>query len=248
MKSGAVVAVLPARLPSRRFPRKVLHTYRSHPLLYYVWNDICRSRLIDHVLIATDSSEIEKTAEGFGAEVVRTSKNVPTGSDRVAEAVAGMKASIIINVQADTFGLKSAALGKVIRAMQSDRKIKFATLARPILNDNELFDPNTVKVVTDSQQQALLFSRYPLPYLSQTDSRKRWRQYPFMAHIGVYFFRPAALKQYASWKQGVLEKAESLEQLRILENGGSMSVFRTKTGPISVDSPLDLKKLRSIYK
>lgn len=248
MKMGAVVAVLPARLPSRRFPGKVLYRYRSHPLLYYVWNDIRRSRLIDHVFIATDSLEIEKEATDFGAEVIRTSTRAKTGSDRVAEAVTGMKASIIINVQADTFGLKTADLSKVIKAMQADRSIKFATLARPILNDNELFNANTVKVVTDKNRRALIFSRYPLPYLTEPDSRQRSNQYPFLAHIGVYFFRRAALEQFASWKQGKLEKAESLEQLRVLENGGKMTVFKTGSGPVSVDSDLDLKKLRSIYK
>jgi len=238
-----VVAVIPARMASTRFAGKVLHKHRGRPLLYYVWRQAAAARLVDRPLIATDSALIEKTARSFGAEVVRTSKKPRTGTDRVAEAVAGETAQIIINIQADCFGLRPALLDRVVRAMKADRSLHYATLARPIQDDRELFDPGLVKVAVGHDGRALWFSRFPLPYLQHADSRPRTSQFDYLAHIGVYFFRRPALDAFARWKRTPLEKAESLEQLRIIENGGTMKVFRTSARIISIDTPEDLKKI-----
>ncbi|MEW5797136.1 MAG: 3-deoxy-manno-octulosonate cytidylyltransferase [Candidatus Zixiibacteriota bacterium] len=241
---GRVVAVIPARLGSSRFARKVLHEYRGRPLLFYVWRQVAKAQLIDRLCIATDSREIARAASWFGAEVVMTSRKPRTGSDRVAEAVTGGRESIIINVQADCFGLQPARLDRVVKAMQQDRTIEYATLVRPIRDDRELSNPNVVKVVVDSGGRALWFSRFPLPYLQKPDLRPRAAQFGYLAHIGVYFFRRSALAKFAGWRQSRCEKAESLEQLRIIENGGTIRVFKTMARTFSIDTPRDLLKHR----
>ena len=238
-----VAAVIPARLESTRFAGKVLYPFKGRPLLYHVWRQVTKAEEVGQVWIATDSGEIARAAESFGAEVIFTSRRPRTGTDRIAEAVADRSADIVINVQADCLGLKPTLVDRVVQEMTRDRSVQYATLARPIGNDRELFDPGVVKVVVDRNNQALWFSRFPLPYLQRPSSGPRSAQFSYLAHIGVYFFRRAALEAYAGWKQTRLEKAESLEQLRILENGGSIRVFRTTARTISIDKPEDLKKI-----
>jgi len=237
------VAVIPARLKSSRFPEKVLFLHEGQPLLYHVWRQIVRAKEVDQVWIATDSGKIARAAESFGAAVVMTSRRPRTGTDRVAEAIAGHRADIVINIQADCFGFEPGVLDRVVRAMKEDHTIRCATLARAIGDDRELFDPGVVKVVADRANRALWFSRLPIPFLQRPDSRPRSGQFNYMAHIGVYFFRRKFLEAYAGWKQTPLEKAESLEQLRVLEHGGSMRVFKTKMRTFSIDKPEDLKKI-----
>jgi 3-deoxy-manno-octulosonate cytidylyltransferase (CMP-KDO synthetase) len=242
-----VLGVIPARLGSTRFPGKVIHPYRGRPLLYYLWRQLLESRCIDRLIVATDSPQIRDVATAFGAEVVLTSKGHRTGSDRVAEVAAGLGGNVVVNIQGDCFGLKAPVLDRVITAMLADQSIGVATLARPIRGDDELFDPGVVKLVTDAKNDALWFSRFPLPYLQKATDADRWRQFKFKAHIGVYFFRSRRLRAFAGWKQGQCEKAESLEQLRILENGGSIRVFNTTARVVSVDTPADLDKIARVY-
>ena len=242
-----VVAVIPARLNSKRFSGKVIYPYRGKPLLYYVWDAAMRSRQIDRLIIATDNPKVAGAADGFGAEVVMTSARPRTGSDRVAEVARNVKARIFVNIQADNFGLKASVLDRVISSMKRSPKTRFATLAREIDRDKDLFDPNVVKLVMDKEERALWFSRYPLPYLQHATSRSRCKQFSYFEHIGVYFYRASALTDYSRWRRGALEQAESLEQLRILENGGSIRVYTTKARSVSVDRPEDLKKLDRLY-
>jgi 3-deoxy-manno-octulosonate cytidylyltransferase (CMP-KDO synthetase) len=244
--NDTVLAVIPARLNSSRFPGKAIYPYKGRPLLYYVWKQVSRARLVDRVLIATDSEEIAEAAHQFGAEVIRSRRKHPCGSDRAAEAASHTRCSLVINVQGDSLGLRGSALDRVIRAMKTDRRIQFATLATPIRTDDELFNPNAVKVVTGADRYALWFSRYPIPFIQRPTSMARSRQYPFLKHVGVYFYRASALRNFAGWKQSAAEKAESLEQLRILEHGGRMKVFSGEFGSVSVDSRQDLSKLDTL--
>lgn len=239
-----VVAVIPARLGSTRFPGKLLHPYKGHPLIYYVWKQVAKARLVDRVIIATDSREIESAAREFGADVVRTSTRPKTGTDRVAEALRSQSGDIVVNVQGDCFGLQPALLDRVVRTMLQKRDIKFATLARPIESDEELFNPSVVKVAVDRGGRALWFSRFPIPYIQKPSEGARSAQFGFLGHIGVYFFRRPALEAFARWKQSPFERAESLEQLRVLDNGGIIQVFKTRAATYSIDTPADLKKLR----
>lgn len=242
-----VLAVIPARMHSKRFSAKVLYRYRGKPLLFYVWKEAVGAAEIDRLVIATDSSEIARVAESFGAEVFPTSARHQTGSDRAAQVADSLGGDIIVNIQGDNFGLKRTVLGRVIRQMKDDRSIEVATLARRIESDEELFDPNLVKVVVARDGLAHWFSRYPLPYLLNHDSRRRVKQHKFYGHIGVYFFRRSALRAFARSSRSSLEKVESLEQLRLLEEGIKVRVFTTSMRTVSVDSPSDVKKLACIY-
>ncbi len=243
-----VLAVIPARLGSKRFPEKVIYPFNGKPLLFYVHRQVLKAKRIDRVVIATDNDTIAGAGRQFGAEVIKTSRRHQTGSDRVAEVAAKMGGAFIINVQADNFGLKPSALDTLIERMIDDRKIRFATLARRIDSDRELFSPDLVKVVIGPDGDALWFSRLPLPYLQDTRRTKRCGEFPFLGHIGVYGFRREALRRFTSWKRTPLEKAESLEQLRILEHGEKIRVFKTGIKSVEVNSPDDLKKLRRIYR
>ena len=242
-----VIAVIPARLNSKRFPSKVIYPYRGKPLLFYVYNEVRKARKIDRVVVATDSKQVQKAVAAFGGEAVLTSVRHRTGSDRVAEVMQKLGGDIFINVQADNFGLKAPVLDRTIERLASDSSIEFATLARRLDTDDELFDPHVVKVVVAGDGAALWFSRLPIPYLRKADNKNRVKQFPFLAHIGVYFFRSRGLAQFTQWKRSPLEKAESLEQLRILENSARMTVFKTAMRPVSVDTPQDLKKLKRVY-
>lgn len=248
MRKPTVVAVIPARLGSKRFPGKVIYPYRGKPLLSYLLDDLAGARKIDRVIVATDSGKVKKIVEGLGCEVKMTSPDHATGTDRVAEAIKGIRANLILNIQADNFGLKGRVLDNLIGKITADRTIDCATLACPIRSDHELFDPNIVKVIKRSDGNALVFSRFPLPYLSGAGRTGKARQFRFLGHIGVYFFRPGALKRFAERRPTPLEKAESLEQLRILEHGDDIRLFETSMRSVSVDTKADLKKLDQIYK
>ena len=239
----STLAVIPARLGSTRFPRKVLYPWRGKPILWHVWDKVRRAKTVTRLVIATDSSEIENVAIGFGAEVVRTSPKCVTGSDRAAEVRAKLGGDIIVNVQGDNLQLDPKAIDLVVTAMRRDKLIQFATLAKAATSDDELFDPGRVKVVTDDSGDALWFSRYPIPFVQNAKAGKRASQFPFLIHLGIYFFRSKALAQYAKWERTPCEKAESLEQLRVLEHGAKMRVFTTRMKSITVDTPADLRRL-----
>ena len=244
--SFKTVGVIPARMESKRFYGKVLYPYKGKPLLYYIYNEVSKAKRVDRFVVATDSQEIESEAREFGAEVIRTSGRYKTGSDRVAAVMQEIPADLYINVQADLFGLKSAVLDRVIMDFSRDSKLKYGTLARKIRNDRELKDPNSVKVVLKKNKEAGWFSRQPLPYLQSALKKTLSSQAYYYYHIGVYFYRRSALKEFAGWQQTPCEKAESLEQLRILENGRNLQVFLTETKTVSIDSPADIYKLKGL--
>ena len=238
------VGVIPARMESERFYGKVLYPYKGMPLLYYIYNEVSKSKSVDRFIVATDSREIETQAREFGAEVIRTNGKYNTGSDRVAAVMKKVTADLYINVQADLFGLKSAAIDRVVKDFKNNSTLKYGTLARKIKNDRELKDPNSVKVVLKKNKNAGWFSRQPLPYLMRPLKKALSSQADYYYHIGVYFYRRQALREFASWKQTPCEKAESLEQLRILENDRNMRVYLTDTKTVSIDSPADINKIK----
>jgi 3-deoxy-manno-octulosonate cytidylyltransferase (CMP-KDO synthetase) len=239
-----VTAIIPARLGSTRFPRKALFPIDGRPLVYYAWAAAREAKLIDRLFVATDSVEIGRAVNDFGGAVAVTSKRPRNGSERAAEAIAELNTDLVVNIQADNVGLPGTVLDRVIKAMLADRSIQFATLARPIGGRNWqdlLYNPDVVKVVTDRAGRALWFSRYPIPYV-RAKKGNILDHYPFLEHIGVYFYRKNALLDYAGWPPTAAEKAESLEQLRILENGGNIRLFLTRCGVRAIDSPEAVKR------
>lgn len=246
--SREVIAVIPARMGSTRFPGKVAYLYKGKPLLFYIWHSVKKSRTIDRVVIATDSGEVESLAKSFGAEAIRTSSRHRTGSDRVAEVMSRLPGALYINVQADNFGLSGRVFDPVVRWMLAHPKEMYATLARRIRAEHDLDRTDCTKVVGSHDAYALWFSRLPLPFIRDAHGRNRIAQYRFLEHIGVYFFRPDGLARFAGWKRTAIEKAESLEQLRILEHGGRIRLFITGARSISIDSPKDLNAIESLIR
>ncbi len=236
-----VLAVIPARLLSSRFPRKVLFEINGRPLLEHLYREISRAKLIDRVVVATDSNEVIEAVNRFGGEAVKTSKRHRTGSDRTAEVAKKLGGDIIINIQADNLGVKASDYNRVIDKMSTDKTIKYATFVKKIETEDELYDPNRVKVIFNRENEALWFSRYPLPFL-RGENGNRVKKFNFYYHVGIYFYRRVALKNFAESRRSSLEKAESLEQLRILENGGKIRVFKLKQKIWSIDTPDDTKK------
>jgi len=238
-----VLAVIPARLGSTRFPRKILHPWHGKPLIAHVAGAGRRSKLIDRLVIATDSKEVRDELTPLGYEVVMTSRRHRTGSDRVAEAWEKVGGDIVVNIQADSLGLTAAALDSGLKQFLADKYVDFGTMAHSLTDDGELHSPNAVKVVTDIDGWSLWFSRYPLPYIQGKGARAVVSDFKFRHHIGVYFFRAKGLKRFASWSRTPLEKAESLEQLRILEHGERIRVYGTRSRLVTIDTIEDLKSV-----
>ena len=242
-----VTAIIPARLDSKRFSRKVLHRLKGKPLIYYTWKAAKKAKSIDRIFVATDSEEIGRAVNGFGGAVIMTSKRPRNGTERVAEAASGLKADIIVNIQADNVGNLAPIMDQVILKMAADKKVEFATIARKIGGRDwkkKLYNPDVVKVIKGSDDNAIWFSRYPVPFIRNLGNKKAVDLYPFLEHIGIYFFRKNALEKYIGWPRAKSEKVESLEQLRILENGGKIKLFVTRAEIISIDSKQALNKIR----
>jgi len=242
-----VLGVIPARMNSKRFPKKVIYPLHGKPLLYYLHTELKKSKVIDRLVIATDDLEIKKIAEGFGAEVILTSKKHRTGSDRTAEVHRKLGGDIIINLQADNFGLKARSIDLMLNRFIESKKLQFATCATKFSSNEDLNNTNNVKAILDKDSNAIYFSRYPIPFLRDVSEKNRIKQFTFFYHIGIYIYSAAGLKKFASWKPSKLEQAESLEQLRIIEHGEKIRIFETKMKPISVDSIDELKKIEKLY-
>jgi 3-deoxy-manno-octulosonate cytidylyltransferase (CMP-KDO synthetase) len=236
-----ILAVIPARFASKRFPGKPLSPIAGKSLIERLYLETAKSKLIDRVVVATDSQEIINGVREFGGNALLTSSKHRTGSDRTAETMRKIGGEIILNIQADHLGVTGRMYDRVLSRMLEDRNIEFATLAMKVESEDTLFNPNRVKLIMNSNGDAFWFSRYPLPYLQGVNGSKL-EQFEFYYHIGVYFFRKKGLMQFASWPRSPHEKAESLEQLRILENHRRIKVFKIRRKVISIDAPEDLKQ------
>jgi 3-deoxy-manno-octulosonate cytidylyltransferase (CMP-KDO synthetase) len=226
--------IIPARWGSTRFPGKPLYLIAGKPLLRHVWERCRRARKLDSVIIATDDLRIANAAFDWGAEVALTASRHQSGTDRVAEvAKKGKEFAYIINIQGDEPLVDPRLIDKLIEKLRSDRKIEIVTAAHAFENAAEASSPHQVKVVVDLMGRALYFSRTAIPYPHNVSQIK------YLRHQGIYGFRRETLLQFVKWKPTLLERAESLEQLRALENGVSVHVLVTKDGSPGVDTPED---------
>jgi 3-deoxy-manno-octulosonate cytidylyltransferase (CMP-KDO synthetase) len=230
-----VVAVIPARLASTRFPNKVLAKIGKKTLLQMVYEQIKSVGCVDKIYIATCDEEIISEARAFGAEAISTSKNHSSGTSRIAEAIRNISAEIILNVQADEPLISPLLLDKLVNKMKEDSEIKILTPVKKIEKPEEIYDPNVVKVVFDKDNYALYFSRQPIP--TEGDRYK---------HIGVYCYRRDILLYYPRLEASPLEKQEKLEQLRFLWHGYKIKVEITDYESIGVDTPEDLEKVKEL--
>ena len=234
------VGIIPARWDSARFPGKPLHPIAGKPLLKYAWEGCIRAKNLDLVVIATDDMRIASAAFDWGAEVALTSPSHSSGTNRIAEVARKTKQfAYVINIQGDEPLIDPRLIDKLIEKLRSDRKVGIVTAAHPFENPADAFSPHQVKVVVDLRGNALYFSRAPIPAPRNDDGRRSL----FLRHQGIYGFRREALLQFVRSKPTPLEHAESLEQLRALENGIKVHVLITATGSPGIDTPEDATAL-----
>lgn len=232
-----VWAVIPARYASTRFPRKMLADVKGKPLIQRTWEQVSKAKNIRRITIATDHEEIKQVALSFGAEVVMTDPDLPSGTDRIAVVTRECKEGWILNVQGDEPLIDPNVLDKFIDALVST-KAPMATLARKMEQGEDVSNPHLVKVVMDCSGLALYFSRSLIPY-----NRDGHADVDFWHHLGIYAYRPQTLQQLVLWSPSGLEQAEKLEQLRALQNGVAIQVIPTSVMTVGVDSPEDLERV-----
>ena len=232
------VGIIPARWSSKRFPGKPLHLIAGKLLLQRVWERCRHAKNLDALIIATDDMRIAEAAFDWGAEIALTSPRHQSGTDRVAEVVCNAKQfAFVINIQGDEPLIDPYLIDRLVEKLRSDRKIDIVTAAHPFENPAEASSPHQVKVVVDATGRALYFSRAAIPF-PRNPSKIR-----YLRHQGIYGFRRDALLQFVKWKRGPLERAESLEQLRALENGVIVHVLLTRHGTPGIDTPTDAEAL-----
>jgi 3-deoxy-manno-octulosonate cytidylyltransferase (CMP-KDO synthetase) len=242
MPANKVAVIIPARYASTRLPAKPLHPIAGKPLIQHVWERCAKARGIDAVIVATDDARIVKAARTFGAEVVLTRDTHRSGTDRVAEVAKKLRGyAHIINVQGDEPLVDPAIIAKLAAALAKNRKIEMITAASVFTTDEDRANPNLVKVVLDRAGDALYFSRSPIPYVRGDGVRPL-----FYRHQGLYGYTTKFLLQFVKWKPGLLEQAESLEQLRALENGAKIRVVLAQHAAVSVDTPQDVAAVERI--
>ena len=231
------VGIIPARWSSTRFPGKPLHLIHGKALLRRVWERCKAAKNLDSLIIATDDMRIAEAAFNWGAEVALTSTSHASGTDRIAEVAHKAKQfAFIVNIQGDEPLIEPRLINKLIDKLRSDRAIQIVTAAHPFEYPEDALSPHQVKVVVDHAGNALYFSRAPIPFHEKGHSLS-------LRHQGIYGFRRNALLQFVKWKPTALERAESLEQLRALENGVKVHVLITAKGFPGIDTPADAKTL-----
>ena len=244
MKPLRYIAIIPARYASTRFPGKPLAQLGGQSVIERVYRQV--SGVIEDVVVATDDERIYSAVEAFGGRVVMTSAEHRSGTDRCWEAYCkqGKQFDVVINVQGDEPFITASQLRAIISCFE-DENTDIATLVKPFTKEDGLSaleNPNTPKVVLDAQMRAIYFSRSVIPFLRGVEREQWLSHHTFYKHIGMYAFRSEVLEQITSLEQSVLEKAESLEQLRWLENGCKIGVGVTEEETIGIDTPEDLQR------
>ena len=234
------VGIIPARWDSTRFPGKPLHPIAGKPLLRHVWERCRRAKSLNSIVIATDDMRIASAAFDWGAEVALTSTKHGSGTNRVAEVARKTKRfAYVVNIQGDEPLIDPRLIDRLVEKLRTDPKVSVVTAAHPFKNPADAFSPHQVKVVLDLRGNALYFSRAPIPYQPSTSGGRSRRHLSLFRHQGIYGFRRETLLRFVRWKPSPLERAESLEQLRALENGVKVHVLVTAIGSPGIDTPED---------
>lgn len=230
------IAVIPARYAASRFPGKLLQPLGEKTVIAQTYLAALDTGLFDAVYVATDSEEIKKVIEAEGGTVIMTRADHNSGTDRIAEAVQNIDADVIINVQGDTPFINKNVLQKLLRLFD-DSSVHVASLMDVINNQEDLHNPNVVKVCVDAKMNSLFFSRSVLPYVQDKEIAVTHYR-----HIGVYAFRKPMLLQFVQWPAGPLESAEKLEGLRYLENGVQLRMALVPPIGVDINTAEDLAK------
>ncbi len=238
MFTQRTVAVIPARYGSTRFPGKPLALIAGRPMIQWVYENTMRAASIETAYVATDDERIAAVVRGFGGRAVMTAADHPTGTDRIAEAVAGLDADLVVNVQGDEPLVPAEVIDRLVAAMRRSAA-EMGTVAVPFsLAASGPENPNAVKVVVDARGYALYFSRSLIPF-----PRSGGVAVEPLLHWGLYAYRRDFLEQFVAWPPSPLEKCEMLEQLRALENGARIMVVQAAVQSIGVDTPEDVAKV-----
>lgn len=240
--------VIPARYASSRLPGKPLLRSTGKYLVQHVYEQAQLARCAQQVVIATDDSRIRAAAESFGAPVVMTRTDHPSGSDRVAEVANQIDADVIINLQGDEPLVDPVALDRLADLLVQAPQAEMATLAVPVQSLEQWLSPHCVKVVCDSQGRALYFSRSPIPYVRDTHPDFAGQPAMFLQHLGLYAYRKSALLRLASLPPHPLEQLEKLEQLRALAFGWSIQVGIVRQAGVGVDTFADYERFVATYR
>lgn len=239
MKKSKALGIIPARWASTRFPGKPLHPIAGKPLLQHVWERCLRAKRLDHVIIATDDFRIAEAAFNWGAEIAMTSGNHSSGTDRIAEVAGKTKQfSHVVNIQGDEPMIDPSLIDRLVRELQRDSKLEMITAAHPFADSREAESPHQVKVVVNLKGEALYFSRALIPATRRPCS--------YFRHQGIYGYTRELLLRFVRWKMSPLERAESLEQLRALENGVRIKVVMTGGGSPGVDTLEDARMVERL--
>lgn len=238
-----VIAVIPARYASTRFPAKLMQELGGKTIIRRTYEATVETGLFDDVFVVTDSPLIYDEIQSHSGKVVRSVKEHESGSDRIAEAVAEIEADIVINVQGDEPFVNQDNLEKLIEIFKADqeKQVDLASLMTPIDDWERIENPNNVKVVVDEHQMALYFSRSVIPYPRDKETKVQYYQ-----HIGVYAFRREALLEFTTWPMKFLEATEKLEQLRYLEYGKRIKMAITQHTGVGIDTPEDLAYAKTL--
>lgn len=235
-----IIAVIPARFAATRFPGKLMQVLGDKTVIRHTYDNTFDTGLFDDVIVATDSDIIFREITGHGGKAFMSRKEHESGSDRIAEAVEDLNVDVIVNVQGDEPFMHKEPLARLVKVFD-DQQVDVASLMHRIEDEEQLQNPNIVKLVVNKNNFALLFSRSCIPYRrNQETIITYWR------HIGVYAYRKKALLQFVQWPVGVLENIEKLEQLRYLENGVAIKMVETLFSGIGIDTPEDLEKARQM--
>ncbi len=239
---GGVVGVIPARWGSSRFPGKSLAMIAGKPLIQRVVERCRLAKRLDDVLVATDDERIAHVVQSIGARYVMTRPDHPSGTDRIAEAVRGVPAEVIINIQGDE-PLISPALIDQLSESFSEPALDMATAASPLTQAEDALNPNIVKVVTNQADCALYFSRAPIPFMRDGQLTNAAMADHYWRHIGIYAYRRDFLERMVAEPPCALECLEKLEQLRALNMGGRIKVLRVNEPGLGVDLPEDVARV-----
>lgn len=239
-----VLVVIPCRFDSSRFPGKAVARLAGKPLVQWVVERARGAAQVAKVVVATDDERIRSAVAAFGAEVVDTG-SARTGSDRLAQVAERIEADYYLNLQGDEIIEGPGMLDHLIEAFEQSQPVEIGTLKRPIRTREDLLDPNLVKVVSDRFDDALYFSRAPIPFRRDDEAMPKGAGIHFM-HLGIYIFRRDALKEFANLPTGRLETLEKLEQLRALEHGFRIKVWETRFESIRIDTPADLARAEGL--
>jgi 3-deoxy-manno-octulosonate cytidylyltransferase (CMP-KDO synthetase) len=245
-----ITGIIPARYASSRFPGKALTLIQGKPMIEWVYIQALKANSLNEVYIATDDSRIVKVVEAFGGKVLLTSTHHRSGTERCNEAARklqeqGIEIDAVINIQGDEPLINPQQID-ILASLFLNDKIQIATLVKKITRKEELFDPNVVKAIVGSRGKAIYFSRQTIPFLRDVENNQWLAKHSFFKHIGIYGYAVNILNEIVNLKESPLEKAESLEQLRWLENGFDIFAKETEFESFGIDTPEDLLKIKNI--